>query len=430
MVDEDLEPLITRCPNCSTQFRVTENQLAAAGGRVRCGACLTVFEGTEHLILDEDATFTDGSEADAALDALLDELGNTEARASMDTGPTAQEEDLPSDSHLAPDSDVVDDVQVYGGYEDESAPEVEVVSDAEAAASNHPETGAEESPTASGIENPEPDTVEQDTALDGESAAELEDLESGTPVLHEQPEAPDSRGHDPAYEAWIQPGTRNIDQLVDEVMASGSQQPDVATELENDPEPSSPAEEEKAAVGGFHLSAVESALAEEGVATGPIHFGPEPRRWWVLGAGAVLVLTLLGQIFYLQLPQWSRDPGTRGFYESVCGLFGCELPEIRDLDALRTRNLMVRSHPDLRNALIIDAVIVNLADFPQRFPDLVLRFTSVGGLLVAGRSFTPEEYLAGEAGPERLMPVNTPVQVSVEIADPGDEAVNYTLSFR
>ena len=75
MVDEDLEPLITRCPNCSTQFRVTESQLAAAGGRVRCGACLTVFEGTEHLILDEEATFSDGMEADAALDALLDELG-------------------------------------------------------------------------------------------------------------------------------------------------------------------------------------------------------------------------------------------------------------------------------------------------------------------------------------------------------------------
>ena len=76
MVDEDLEPLITRCPNCATQFRVTENQLAAAGGRVRCGACLTVFEGTEHLILDDDeSAFSTGSEADAALDALLDELG-------------------------------------------------------------------------------------------------------------------------------------------------------------------------------------------------------------------------------------------------------------------------------------------------------------------------------------------------------------------
>ena len=35
-----------------------------------------------------------------------------------------------------------------------------------------------------------------------------------------------------------------------------------------------------------------------------------------------------------------------------------------------------------------------------------------------------------EVGAGDLMPVNTPVQVSLEISDPGEEAVNYTLSFR
>ena len=32
------------CPACETRFRVTEAQLAVADGRVRCGACLTVFD--------------------------------------------------------------------------------------------------------------------------------------------------------------------------------------------------------------------------------------------------------------------------------------------------------------------------------------------------------------------------------------------------
>ena len=137
------------------------------------------------------------------------------------------------------------------------------------------------------------------------------------------------------------------------------------------------------------------------------------------------------QLFYLQLPEGSRDPSTRGLYESVCALVGCELPEIRDLDGLRTRNLNVRSHPELKDALSIDVVIVNQAGFEQRFPGLDLRFTSVGGLLVAGRVFEPEEYLAGEEiGPNDLMPVNTPIRVSLNIADPGEEAVNYTLTFR
>ncbi len=33
----------TRCPACGTRFRVTDTQLEAAGGRVRCGSCLEVF---------------------------------------------------------------------------------------------------------------------------------------------------------------------------------------------------------------------------------------------------------------------------------------------------------------------------------------------------------------------------------------------------
>lgn len=46
-----IEPgYITRCPHCDTSFRVNDAQLAAAGGAVRCGACLLVFTATEHLV--------------------------------------------------------------------------------------------------------------------------------------------------------------------------------------------------------------------------------------------------------------------------------------------------------------------------------------------------------------------------------------------
>lgn len=39
---------ITRCPNCRTAFRTTPAQLSIANGRVRCGACLTVFNATDN----------------------------------------------------------------------------------------------------------------------------------------------------------------------------------------------------------------------------------------------------------------------------------------------------------------------------------------------------------------------------------------------
>jgi predicted Zn finger-like uncharacterized protein len=46
MADE----LYTRCPGCTTIFRVTEAQLALRDGQVRCGHCRTVFNGREQLI--------------------------------------------------------------------------------------------------------------------------------------------------------------------------------------------------------------------------------------------------------------------------------------------------------------------------------------------------------------------------------------------
>ena len=38
-------PMVTRCPSCGTLFRVTPQQLQAHRGQVRCGRCMTVFDG-------------------------------------------------------------------------------------------------------------------------------------------------------------------------------------------------------------------------------------------------------------------------------------------------------------------------------------------------------------------------------------------------
>jgi predicted Zn finger-like uncharacterized protein len=42
--------LITRCQVCHTAFRVHRTQLAARGGKVRCGKCSTVFDGVAGLV--------------------------------------------------------------------------------------------------------------------------------------------------------------------------------------------------------------------------------------------------------------------------------------------------------------------------------------------------------------------------------------------
>ena len=50
MIEQKLESTITECPHCQTRFRVTDLQLKAAAGRVRCGSCLNVFQGARHVV--------------------------------------------------------------------------------------------------------------------------------------------------------------------------------------------------------------------------------------------------------------------------------------------------------------------------------------------------------------------------------------------
>ena len=41
--------LTTRCPECRTAFRITQAQVDARGGKVRCGSCAVVFDARESL---------------------------------------------------------------------------------------------------------------------------------------------------------------------------------------------------------------------------------------------------------------------------------------------------------------------------------------------------------------------------------------------
>ena len=104
--EENLEPLVTECPHCQTRFRVTDHQLQLAAGRVRCGACLTVFQGVEHLVWDEPSEFQSEEEAQDALDALLDELGG-EASSTARAGHQSSGEGLVAAQETDDDSQEV-----------------------------------------------------------------------------------------------------------------------------------------------------------------------------------------------------------------------------------------------------------------------------------------------------------------------------------
>lgn len=60
--------MIVECPHCHTRFRVREAQLAVAGGQVRCGVCLALFDsGIAGAAETEESAPAAADEADDAL---------------------------------------------------------------------------------------------------------------------------------------------------------------------------------------------------------------------------------------------------------------------------------------------------------------------------------------------------------------------------
>jgi predicted Zn finger-like uncharacterized protein len=378
MADEDIEPLVTECPNCQTRFRVTENQLQIAAGRVRCGACLTVFKGADHLLWDDEPQFENDGEAQSALDELLDELGDDDS--SDARAPADGEGDQADEEWLQPEH------QLYGGHEAPTtlAPE-EIRRIEQTLLGEHPDDV-----------DLEADFEIEELVIDQVAEEALEEQSQQDPGDPQQP---------PGSEVWQET-----------VSASAPAPPFAAS---------------GAPSGSPFVSGGEPKPAPD-VKEVPFAFGQEParRRWWVSVAMAAAIAALVGQVLWFQFDTWARDSATRPLYGVICQVLGCELPTLRDVDRMLAQNLIVRSHPEVANALLVDAIIVNQAPFVQPFPVLELRFTSLGGNLVAGRRFQPAEYLAGELAGASVMAIQTPIHVELAIEDPGDEAVNYFLTFR
>ena len=158
------------------------------------------------------------------------------------------------------------------------------------------------------------------------------------------------------------------------------------------------------------------------------------RRWGRLVGLALLFLmlsaTFAGQYFWRHMSLYSQVAQLRPLFEVACTWLDCEVPTYSNIAEIRSDNLVVRSHPELENGLVVNIEFRNAADFPQPFPVLILSFNSASNEIVALREFEPREYLEPTLQSFNLMPVQSPLQIAMEIIDPGPGAVNYTLAFR
>ena len=407
------DSFVTQCPHCRTSFRVSQVQLSAAQGAVRCGACLHVFNAHQYLLAQPSITSTAPTAGvvtpqEPAAQQALPESNSLARKDSLDTVRIHDDLDLDSldlDEELARLEQEEQlftrklmplATQLHDQPPGNKTPASKAKTDEDWAEQLLDE--AEPAPTAL----PAPVTVQSATELtESATTSAVDSLER----LDDLPEAQEPTFSDDA--------------------ANATEEKPLDTETEEfEPTTSNTAVR-------FNPNANLLDLNQD-----PLQLQWQaPRKPWgrwlgwsllnLLAAGA-----LLTQYSIYHFNELARQDQYRPWFESICPQLGCTLPPKVDVDLIKSSNLVIRSHPDFAGALVVDAILYNRASFAQPFPLLELRFSDINNQPMANRRFKPSEYLAGELAGQSEMPPQTPIHISLDILDPGQDAVNYNLTFQ
>lgn len=442
------DSFVTQCPHCRTSFRVSRTQLGAAHGAVRCGACLHVFNAVQQLLGERAASAKPAAPAlpaappvpppapapspkpsdtlwihdDLDLDSLdLDEeLAKLEQQEQQFSQEFLALEQAPkdADSFLKPqkqEPDRHDERWAEALLRDEAPGPVPAPAPVSAPV-------PAQAPISAPVSVPDkPDSLPQSSTIaPGPQAStpaapvETEEAEPEDPPLQAEPDLEPAFASKGARRSVAAPEHATDGPALGDMRAldRASAQPERRERRRE--------RREEALL----------SLSDEPL---QLDWQPPPKRWGRrIGWG---LLNLLGvaalgfQYVHHHFDELARQDQYRPWFEQLCPSLGCSLPSKVEISLIKSSNLVVRSHPEFTGALVVDAILYNRAPFAQPFPLLEMRFADLNGQLLASRRFKPSEYLAGELAGQAEMPPQTPIHISLDILDPGTQAVNYSLSF-
>jgi len=406
------DSFVTQCPHCQARFRVSHAQLSVARGVVRCGSCLQVFNAARQL-LEQRA----GASAPPGTQPAAEAAPQT-PRAISQKQWTAEELDLDNldlDEELAKLERREIQHTLPPGTERRQAGADRRQKEDALSASRDTVKAEEEKWAASLFSEPPEERVQ---------------------ASEEQPEPPKA----PATKQRTEPSMSfHIDDVDDEPSLHSTPDDDdidppftPLTAAADEPEPeerSQPRRKRSRPEASVHDDVLQD-LEDD-----PLHLYAQkrPSDWGRRLLWMFLVLLaaagLAGQYIAYQFDDLARQDAYRPWFQQLCPTLGCTVPSRVDIAHIKSSNLVVRSNPEFAGALVVDAIIYNRATFSQPFPLLELRFADLNGSLIASRRFKPGEYLSGELAGVSEMPSQTPIHISLDILDPGNKAVNYSLSF-
>ena len=147
------------------------------------------------------------------------------------------------------------------------------------------------------------------------------------------------------------------------------------------------------------------------------------------GLSVLMMLVFLGQAIYFKHNELGQISQLRPWVQMFCKHASCELTLQVDIGKIELLGQDIRTHPKTDKALLVSATIINNASYTQPYPGLQLSFSDINGVKVATRHFLPKDYLPSKFTSKKGMESNIPIQLEIELVDPGKSAVNFEFDF-
>jgi len=390
---------ITRCPKCHTSFKVTQDILNSARGSVRCGSCLMIFNAKENLISgnEEEQQIPSPAHAEEQAD---EELIHDDARLESDDGELiGADEEFDANVFVAGHASKSDINLFERRIKEEDKRDLE-------------NADTDESWALSLLENDD----EEDAAT-SEPEPIPESRPSPFQIIEE--EEPDTY-HEYDENHFDENVFSSNNERSDAELAYEDGHSEQSFEFEDEVEPS--------LYGNSRTDFLDAIEPEPLELTVPYKPPIWHRNGFWLGLSSLALALLVFQLAYFNFDNFSRKQALRPYYQQACELLGCHLPVLSDFNQLKVQNMVVMDHPELNEMLLVDATLINHANFEQAFPTLQITFTDIANSVVSKMLFDPASYVGGELSGKRTMPSKHPIHISLELADPGAEALNYQIA--